>query len=106
MSYLEIKIPHELEQEEAMRRVKDKLESLKNIYGDKVNNLSEERDIHAGTISFHTMGFKITINLYVGVDLVRLSSRLPFFLSVYRKKIESVISQQGRELLASRRKAA
>ena len=106
MSYLEIKIPHELPQEEVMQRVKNKLDSLKNIYGEKINNIQEEWDYHAGRISFSAMGFKVAINLYIGTDHVRLSSRLPLFLSVYKKQIEAVISEKGRELLGTSAKAA
>lgn len=101
MSYVDVKIPHALPQGEALRRIQDMLANLQEQYAGTLHHMVEQWDGHQGKISFTTKGFSIAVIIYVGVDTVRMSSRLPFLLSFYKSKIVSTVEKKGAALLVA-----
>jgi hypothetical protein len=101
MSTLDIKIPHNLPQEDALSRIKNLLAKLQHEQKDTIKNVSEEWNGHEGRFSFTAKGFDIDGKIYVGVDTVRINGKLPFMLSFFKGKISDVISEKAGKLLAS-----
>jgi len=101
MSHLDLKIPHSLPQEEALRRIKKLLKGLQQQHSQSFKNIDEHWDGYEGRFSFSANGFSVAGKIYVGVDNIRLSSRLPLVLSFYKKKISDVIQEKAGELLAA-----
>lgn len=99
MASLDMSIPHELSQEEALKRIKDVLGQIKQEHGDKISNLSEHWDGHAGTFSLTVMGFDVSGKLTVTASSVDLDATLPFAASLFKGQIKNLISQKATELL-------
>lgn len=101
MSHLDLQIPHSLPQQEAIARIKKLLAGLQQKHQQSFNNIDEHWEGPEGRFSFSAKGFSVAGKIYVGVDSVRLSSRLPLVLSIYKKKISEVIQEKAGELLAA-----
>ncbi|MBC7874823.1 MAG: polyhydroxyalkanoic acid system family protein [Ferruginibacter sp.] len=99
MSHIDIKVPHTLPREEAMQRIKTLLTSLQGQYAGMIKNVFQQWDSNEGRFSFSVKGFSVSGKIYIGVDTVRLGSKLPFLLSFYKEKITEQIMKQGTELL-------
>ena len=56
MPKLNIIIPHQLTQGEALKRIQHLFREIKNEFGDKISNLQEEWKEYVGTFSFSVMG--------------------------------------------------
>jgi hypothetical protein len=100
MGKIDVKIPHKLTDTEALARVREIIADLETRYGDTIGPVTQEWEGHEGRFGFKAKGFTIKGKIYVGVDTVRLSSELPFILSLYRAKIAHTIETKGQELLA------
>ena len=105
MSYLDLKIPHTLPQEEAIARIKKLLANLQQEHAGTIKNITEEWTGPEGRFSFSAKGFSIAGKIYVGTDVVRVGSKLPLMLSFYKSKIGEMIEKKGEELLRSRQPA-
>ena len=57
MPSMTIVVPHQLTQEEAMRRIQNLLGDVKRDYGDRVTDLKETWSGNSGEFSFKAMGF-------------------------------------------------
>ncbi len=101
MSHLDLKIPHSLPQEEALRRIKKLLKGLQQQHSQSFKEIDEHWDGYEGRFSFSANGFSVAGKIYVGADSIRLSSRLPLVLSFYKKKISDVIQEKAGELLVA-----
>jgi len=99
MSNIEIKIPHFIGQEEALKRIKNLITNLKEEHSGKINGVKEDWSGQEGSLVFSARGFQVSGKIYVGVDTVRISSRLPFVLSFYKNTITKTIWAKGTELL-------
>ena len=100
MSNLEIAIPHNLSQEEALTRVKNMFTQIKKEHGDKISILKEEWHGNAGNFSFTTQGFTITGNLTVTPSHVEVIGKIPFAISVFKGAISKTIQQQATKMLS------
>jgi hypothetical protein len=100
MANLKIKIPHELNQEEAQKRIKKLLSETKEDHGDKISNLHERWDNNVGTFSFTTYGFDLSGTLTVNKSSVDLDADVPFAVMIFKDKIKNLIQEKAAELLA------
>ena len=86
-------------QEEALTRIKGLIATLQKEHSGKIKGIKEHWSGNEGSLSFSTRGFQVAGKIYVGVDTVRISSRLPFVLSFYKNAITKTIWAKGNELL-------
>jgi hypothetical protein len=101
MSHLDVKIPHKLSVNEALKRIKKSLAALQDRHRNTLKHVSEEWDGPEGSFSFSAKGLSVAGKIHVGTDEIHLSSRLPIMLSAWKKKIAEVIQEKGAELLAA-----
>lgn len=99
MSNIDIKIPHTIGQEEALKRIKNLMTNLKEAHANTIKNVNEKWSGQEGSFNFSTRGFQVSGKIYVGVDTVRINSRLPFVLTFYKNAITKTIWAKGTELL-------
>ncbi len=99
MPKLNMTIPHQLRQDEALKRIQSLFEEVKNQFADKISNLREEWKECTDTFSFSIMGFSVSGTLSVNPCEVNLSSNLPFAISFFKGKIESTIQERAKRLL-------
>jgi hypothetical protein len=100
MPNLKISIPHELPQDEALRRIKSAIAHAKKQYGEKIDELRESWNGTSGTLDVTAMGQKLSVVLTVNSSDVTVQSSLPMIAMMFRGKIESAIRQEGTKLLA------
>ena len=93
-------IPHQLTQDEALKRIHIHFEEIKNEFADKISNLQEEWKEYTGTFSFSFMGFSVSGTMSVNPSEVTLSSSLPLAATFLKGKIESTIRERAETLLA------
>lgn len=100
MPTFNMKIPHQLTKEEVLRRVQGLLGEMKNDFADRISNLCEEWNGDTGTFSFSVMGFSVSGTLIVTSSEVEISGKLPFAATFFKNKIESIIEERAKTLLA------
>jgi hypothetical protein len=100
MATLDVSVPHNLSQDEAMRRIKQLLTEMKAEHGDKIGDLKEEWDGTSGKFSFSAMGFALAGTLAVTPTHVRIAGALPLAASFFKNRIETTIRERAATLLA------
>jgi hypothetical protein len=100
MPNLNISIPHQLSQDEALRRIKSAIADAKKQYGEKIDQLRESWNGYSGTLDVTAMGQKLGVVLTVNPSDVTVESALPMIAMMFRGKIEAAIRQEGTKLLA------
>lgn len=99
MPSLQMTIPHNLPQDEALKRIKNLLSETVRDHSDKIQNLNENWDGNQGTFSFKAMGYDISGKLTVTPSTVELNGTIPFAVSLFKGKITSLINEKAGELL-------
>jgi len=100
MPKLNITIPHQLTQDEALKRIQSLFGKIKNEFADKISNHQEEWKKYTGTFSFSVMGFSVSGTTRVNPSEVELSAKLPLAATLFKGKIESTIQERAKTLLA------
>jgi Putative polyhydroxyalkanoic acid system protein (PHA_gran_rgn) len=100
MSSLQIKIPHHLTQEEALARIKSLLVRIRQEQKDKISDVKEEWEGNSGSFQFKSFGQSLVGAINVNPSNVEINSKLPLTLSLFKGKIEEVIRDKAKELLA------
>lgn len=99
MSQLNIDIPHQLSQEEALARIRNLLSNLKEEQKDVISDVSEHWQGSKGDFSFSARGFNLAGNIEVNPSNVSINADLPFALSFFKGMISNVITQKATALL-------
>lgn len=99
MSKLNIKIPHQLPQQEAVSRIKKLLSNLQREQKDMIKDISEDWKGNEASFSFTAKGFDISGHLQVEPNEVIVNGELPFMLSFFKGPIEQVIKEKAAQLL-------
>jgi len=100
MPDLNISIPHQLSQDEALGRLKSAIADAKKQYGENIDELQETWNGYSGTLDVAVMGQKLAVVLTVNPSDLTVQSALPMMAMMFRGKIEAAIRQEGTKLLA------
>ena len=100
MPKFSIKVPHNLTQDDALKRIQGLLGELKGQFSEKISNLSEEWMGNTNTFSFSVMGFSVSGALIVKHSEIEISGNLPLMAIPFKSKIESTIIERTKTLLA------
>jgi hypothetical protein len=100
MASLNIQIPHELTQEEALARIKTLLVRIKQEQKDNISDVKEEWEGSTGSFQFRSFGQSLAGVIDVTSSNVEINSKLPLTLSLFKGKIEEVIRNKAAQLLA------
>jgi Putative polyhydroxyalkanoic acid system protein (PHA_gran_rgn) len=99
MSKLDITIPHELPQQEALSRIQGLLKKLQEEQKETIKDVSEKWNGNEGEFSFSAKGFDLSGVLKVEENSVTINGQLPFALSFFKGMISDVIKKKAVELL-------
>ncbi len=99
MPKMSMQIPHSLSQDEAQRRVEGMLADVKQQYGDKITDLTEEWNGDTGRFSFNAMGFNLAGHLQVTEQEVKVDGNLPWAAKPFQGTIEATIRERTERLL-------
>ena len=100
MASLEMTIPHQLSQDEALKRIKNLLSNTRKEHADMISNLEENWDGYNGQFSFSAKGYEISGNLNVQPSSIEISSKIPFAVSLFKGTITKLIRDKADELLS------
>ena len=100
MPKLNMAVSHKLTQDEAVKRIKNLLNEVKTRHADKISDLHEEWDGNMGKFRFSAMGFHVSGTLTVNASQVEISGNLPFAAMLFKRKIQSAITDRAEKLLA------
>ena len=99
MSALNLNIPHNLPQEEALARIKNLLTKLKEEQKDTISNVQENWQGNKNNFIFKAKGFDLSGNIIVNASDVEINSQLPFAVSLFKGAISDLITKKTKELL-------
>jgi hypothetical protein len=100
MAKLDITIPHQLSKEEALARIKTLLDKVKKEQGDQIRDLKEDWQGEKGNFQFTAMGFDLSGMIEVNDSNVSIDGKLPLALSLFKGRIENLITEKATELLS------
>ncbi len=101
MPKMDVRVPHQLTQEEAASRIRNLIGELKQKFGGRIHNLQETWSGSGGTFSFETMGFNLSGTLSVGASEVRIEGSLPLAALPFRGMVEEAILEKAKNLLSN-----
>ena len=99
MPKIELNIPHELSQSEALTRIQNFLPQLKEQHSDKIKDLEESWNGNTGEFKFTLSVFKVSGALQVYDNFVLITGELPFAALLFKGQIENIIREKAMELL-------
>jgi putative polyhydroxyalkanoate system protein len=99
MPHVKVEIPHQLGEEEAARRLKDKSDLLRESYGSQISDLQQQWNGNVLSYSFKTMGVAIKGSLTAGPSDVKIDVELPWLAMAFRGTIESKVRDEVGKLL-------
>ena len=96
MPDLNISVPHQLQQDEALRRIQTAIDRSKVQYKDHVSDLQEHWNDNVGTLNLTVRGMAIPAQVTVNPSDVALHAELPMIASFFMGQIETT----AREMLS------
>lgn len=96
---LVVTIPHNLGQDEAIRRLKSGLGKLREQTGGKLADVEDRWNGNKAEFRLAIMGQSASGNLEVMQDSVRLEVVLPWLLAMVAEKVRPLIEKQGHLML-------
>ena len=100
MAKLNVKVPHLLKKDEAIKRVKTILGEVKTQFADKMSDLHEEWNGDECDFDCKAMGNKVLGKLKVTQRDMKLSGNFPDEVSLFQKEFESALEKRAQTLLA------
>jgi hypothetical protein len=100
MPQLNISVPHQLAQDEALKRIKKAIGELKKQHSDRVNDFQENWTGSTGTFKVAAAGFSGSGSIRVNPSDVTLESSLPAAAFLIKGKIESAVRDRLKTVLA------
>ena len=100
MPKLNVSVPYQISQDEALNRIKAYVAGAKAKYSDKVRDLQENWNGNVGTFSGSGSGFAVSGTIAVNPAVVAVELTVPFAAIFLKGKIESGITDTLTRLLA------
>jgi hypothetical protein len=99
MADLNMSIPFEITQDEALQRIKAAIAAAQTQYAGKVQNFRQDWDGNVATLSGTVMGQAISATVTVNPAALLVRAPLPGLASFFKGKIESAIQEQAEKVL-------
>jgi Putative polyhydroxyalkanoic acid system protein (PHA_gran_rgn) len=100
MPSVQLTIPHQLGQEEALARLKGLLAKVKNRYQNQISDLQESWNDNVVDFSFKTYGFGISGQMAVEPADVRFDAKVPMAAMMFKGKIEQTLRDEITRVLS------
>lgn len=100
MPRLTIETSHALGEEEARRRLKDKVDAIKDAYQGQFADLREEWNGNEFSFGFKAAGMKVAGTAKVAASQVTLETELPLAAMMFKGMIKSRVDKELGSLLA------
>ncbi len=100
MPSIHVSVPHQISQDEALKRIQRAIAQAKDQNPDKVRELKENWNGYAGTFSASAMGYSASGSVAVNPSDVVVETTLPLIASPFKSTIEAQIRETLARLLA------
>ncbi len=100
MAQLTMDVSHQLGLDEALKRLRDKLESMREQFDGQVSDFCEEWRENELAFGFSAVGMKIVGKVAVEPSNVRVAAELPFAAAMFKGLIEQRIRDELVAVLA------
>jgi hypothetical protein len=100
MPTLNISVPHQLTQDEALRRIQDTIAQAKIQYAGKVTISEENWSGYAGTFTASGSGQTVSGSIAVNPSDVTIQSSLPFAAILFKGRIQSGVRDKLTTILS------
>ena len=100
MALLSMDVPHQLGLDEALRRLREKLDSVRDQFGEQVSEFREEWRENELAFGFSAVGMKIAGTVAVEASNVKVAAQLPFAAAMFKGLIEQRIRDELDAVLA------
>jgi hypothetical protein len=100
MPRVSIEAPHALDEEEAVRRLKEKTSELKRAYDGQYSDLNEQWDGNAYSFGVKAVGMKVSGTGKVEAQRVLLDVDVPLAAIMFKGMIQSRVREELDKLLA------
>ncbi len=100
MPKIALAISHKLGQNEATDRLKSRFRSIKEQFGQKINNLEEAWEGDTLNFRFTTFGLSIGGSVASEPSAVRVSAKLPMAATMFKRTIEQTIRDELTKMLS------
>ena len=100
MPRISLSVPQQLGQEEALRRLKAKAESIREAYQGQATDIHEEWVGNILNFRFAVMGTRISGLLEVGAADVKVTVDVPMMAMMFKKPIERRVREEVEQVLA------
>jgi hypothetical protein len=94
MPKLTLEVPHALGQEEAARRLKEKLAKALAEHQSQITHFRDEWKDHSFSFAFQALGMAISGKVAIEQTVVKLAAELPFAASFFKRAIEDRLRQE------------
>lgn len=94
-----VKVPHPLDQDSAIERLRAFIDEMHREHKDRVQNVEQRWEENHLVFSFSTSGVAISGRIIVETQLARVEGQLPFAAVFFRGKIEQEIRDRLQKLL-------
>jgi hypothetical protein len=101
MPNLNMVIPHQLSQDEALKRIKVMLHKLKTEHPDKIHEVNEHWTGYSGEVAFTAQSFLFSGTITVEPTQIKLEADLPLMAMLFKTKIEETIRIEAEKLLTA-----
>lgn len=95
-----VSVPHQLSQEEALRRIKSLVADLKSRYGNQVSNVSEDWTGNRCDFSLKMKMFKVSGTIEVDDSTAEIQGTMPPGTGRFEGRARAMIEQGARSLLS------
>ncbi len=96
---MKFSIPHQLTQAEAMSRIRNLFNKIREEQKGNIQELTEEWRENGGSFKLRSMGFEITGTVEVLPSSVEIEAKLPLALSMFQGAIKGTIEKEAQKLL-------
>jgi Putative polyhydroxyalkanoic acid system protein (PHA_gran_rgn) len=100
MANFSMVVTHNLSQDEALRRLQNEIDNLKRQYPDSRGKFQDGWKANVYALEGRVMGFSGSGTMTVHPSQVEITADLPWQATLFKRRIESVIRERLREVLA------
>ena len=93
-------VPHSLGQDETVRRLKDRFQTIADTYQGQVQGLKQEWDGNVMKFAFSTMGISISGTVIAEPAELKVETELPLMAMMFKGAIETQLRQELTKILA------
>ena len=101
MPTLSVAVSHTLGQEEAVQRLKDQFDVVKDKYGQQISDLQQQWNGNELGFRFAVLGIQVKGTVATDASEVKVAAELPYAAMLFKGTIEQQIRDELDKILAS-----